>query len=148
MGDGNESFVVMRRVFTLIAEIAVGIIALCILPFALALLGIGFQYRIPVYNDPLNAPVIVASVSDHRLELADGRVVEIAANMRGKPLDDLIRDAGYKVDLEFNNSTVSVFARCKRFYCGTGRPRMIVPLIPVRYQVYDRCVIATGKIVP
>jgi hypothetical protein len=106
--------------------------ALVVLLVASYLQIIQFHYPRDVENNPLLSPVKVQSVRGTRLHLEDGRIYQI--DTLDEPLDKLIEESGFLVDVEVDAATLDsrLYAKRRRWICGTPWRTGIlhIPLIP------------------
>jgi hypothetical protein len=124
-----------------------GFVALTLLLLVGEFLGVSICYRVPITNQPLSAPVPVICVTSNRILLSDGRVIEFEFVRHADWLQEVMREGGNEVELRITEETVWVSAKQRIFYCGTGRRKTLVPLIPLHYLVYRRAHVAEGILV-
>ena len=98
-------------------------------------------------NDPLLTPVQVDSVSGFTLTLRDGRVFTVDTSEES--LDKIIKESGYRVDLEpLPQSTHSiVYVKRRGWICGNSWLGVIhIPVIPDDVPINRRKQIGTATL--
>ncbi|MEO1619063.1 MAG: hypothetical protein AAFV88_24645 [Planctomycetota bacterium] len=116
----------------------------------LALLVVGggfvsFTYDNVIDNDPLIAPLDVASVDGDRITLIDGRIV--VAKFDSEYLQSDMEQHGNRVDLDAtDDGSVIVIVSYRRWKCGNGGPWLRLQWIPVDYPLYRRAELGLAQI--
>jgi|GEM_PF-2533330 len=123
--------------------------ALVVLLVASYLQIIQFHYPRDVENNPLLSPVKVKAVDGKRLHLEDGRIYQI--DTLDEPLDKLIEESGFMVDVEVDAATLDsrLYAKRRRWICGTPWKTGIlqIPLIPDDVPINHRQLIGIATAV-
>jgi hypothetical protein len=110
-----------------------------------ATVGVSFYRRVPLDNDPLTNSIAIVSVSSNRLTLADGRVLTMS-NYHSELLSFDILKSGNRIELQASDSHfANVYVKRKRYFCGNGRPAVVIPVFRNEYPVYYRDLLGLGE---
>lgn len=121
-------------------------ISFCLLAL-MACRQIGFTYVRLIENDPLSNPFRVIKSTPGKLELEDGRSVELWASYNDAELQRSLRESDNWIELAPTfDDHVEIYVKSKVFICGTSFPTITIPLSPVDVPKYRRRLIDTGKI--
>lgn len=107
---------------------------------------VGLRYPRAIENDPLLSPLRVASIQGNSLVLEDGRVLEVV-DVR-HPLDEMIANSDYQIDLESHSEVDLVFicVKSRSWICGTPWACVInIPLIPDDVPINRREMAGYGR---
>ena len=130
-----SSFETMHRFIGIcMIAVAAGVLLLLVGEFC----GVSIFHRVPIYNQPLIEPVRVTCAAGNRMLLEDGREIEVELRWGGASLLDVLRESGCQVTIVTTEDTTFVFARERIHYCMAGRAKTVLPLIPIRYLVYEQ----------
>lgn len=106
---------------------------------------VGLNYVRLVENDPLNAPVHVARLSDGHLELDDGRRVQLVLN--DQEFSRSLQESGNWIELQHSfDDHYDIYVKRKTFICGTSFPAITIPVIASDVPKYRRVMIDSGQI--
>jgi hypothetical protein len=106
---------------------------------------LAITYRSPIDNDPLLKPIQITRFDDDEISLADGRSVKTLLGIAPYWKDD--SESHESADIEIDTSNrVTVYGKKRIFYCGIGDPFIVLPLIPVHVNKWQRASIASGEI--
>lgn len=132
-----------RRRFSVIMKVTVfGVVLYALLA---ATVGVSFDRRVAIDNDPLTNSIAVTSISGNCLNLADGTVI-VMWGYNPKELSEDMRAYGNRVELDrVDSHSASVIVKRRRFICGTGAPLVVIPLIRREYPRYSRHLLGVGE---
>lgn len=110
-----------------------------------ATVGVSVYRRVPLDNDPLTNSIAIISVSSNRLTLADGRVLTMSGFQPELLSFDML-NLGSRIELQSLDSRFAiVYVKRKRFFCGNGRPAIVIPVFRNEYPAYYRGLLGLGE---
>ena len=113
---------------------------------------VGLHYPRPINNNPLQAPIHVIAINGNKLDLADGRVVELEnPQLPTSEIQQLLQNSQMLVDVEATAPTfpheVMISVKQRHFICGTPWARIIsVPLFPDDVDANKKGLLGFGSI--
>jgi hypothetical protein len=107
------------------------------------------HYPRVVHNDPLLAPIMVKSVLDDTITLADGRTIKLEQETAGESLDALMKDSDFRVDVErVGDNALVIYVMRRGWLCGTPWVALIqIPLIADEVPINHRMPVGLGHLV-
>jgi hypothetical protein len=130
-------------------------LAIVVLITTLVLIVGGFTNLVEFYyftrpeNDPLFHPVVVRSIDDRTIVLADGR--EIKTYVHHERLRELIDESDSKIDLDVEDSSspdrVLLFVKRRMFVCGFSPALIRIPIFAREIPANQRWCFGGGTIV-
>lgn len=127
------------------------IAALCLLALAILAVQTGFvnaHYARRVNNQPLSSPVTIERIDGSRIQLRDGRSIELFDGPLSDRWSSLLK-AGDEIEVDDadGDEDFPIYAKESIFVCGGTSPFRI-PLIPHNVNRYRRSFVDIGSFVP
>lgn len=113
---------------------------------------VGLRYPRLINNNPLQAPIQVVAINGTKLDLADGRVVELESPLlTSSEIQQSLQNSQMLVDVEAADPTfphdVTLYVKQRQFICGTPWASVIrIPLFPDNIDANRKWVLGFGNI--